>query len=159
MEYGTFQEYQARLPGGKCCHDLPRGTHLRLFQGKWAIRVLFELSKTDTVRFGALKQRVEGITNTMLTSTLRQLEENGLDSPGTVQRGAAPRGIRPHRGGAGISTPSSLRSAGGGSGTCRRRAGWAPERFVPVRDSGEPAPYSGRMPPRRCGGTTAPPPG
>ena len=78
MEHGTFQEYQARLRVENAAMTCPVGRTLRLFQGKWAIRVLFELSKTDTVRFGALKQRVEGITNTMLTSTLRQLEENGL---------------------------------------------------------------------------------
>ena len=78
MEYGTFPEYQARLRVENAAMTCPVGRTLRLFQGKWAIRVLFELSKTDTVRFGALKQRVEGITNTMLTSTLRDLEELGI---------------------------------------------------------------------------------
>ena len=80
MEYGTFQEYQARLRVENAAMTCPVGRTLRLFQGKWAIRVLFELSKTDTVRFGALKQRVEGITNTMLTSSLRELEKDGLVS-------------------------------------------------------------------------------
>lgn len=61
MEYGTFQEYQARLRVENAAMTCPVGRTLRLFQGKWAIRVLFELSKTDTVRFGAAKQRVEGI--------------------------------------------------------------------------------------------------
>lgn len=158
MEHGTFQEYQARLRVENAAMTCPVGRTLRLFQGKWAIRVLFELSKTDTVRFGALKQRVEGITNTMLTSTLRQLEENGLvrreqfnEVPPHVEYALTEAGRDLY--------PIFIEIGRWGERYLRRRRGWAPERFVPVRDSGEPAPYSGRMPPRRCGGTTAPPPG
>lgn len=32
----------------------------------------------DPIRFGELKKRVGGITNTMLTSSLRELEDDGL---------------------------------------------------------------------------------
>lgn len=51
---------------------------MELFQGKWSIWVLFELNKKDTLRFGEIKKAIPGISNTMLTSTLKDLEERGL---------------------------------------------------------------------------------
>lgn len=49
-----------------------------LFQGKWTIWILFELNKNETMRFGELKKAVHGISNTMLASTLKELEERQL---------------------------------------------------------------------------------
>lgn len=49
-----------------------------LFQGKWNIWVLFELSRNSTMRFNELKKSISGISNTMLTATLKNLEEQGL---------------------------------------------------------------------------------
>lgn len=51
---------------------------LEIFTGKWTARVIYELMKKDSTRPGELKRNLPGITNTMLTKTLRQLEENGL---------------------------------------------------------------------------------
>lgn len=51
---------------------------MELFQGKWSIWVLFELNKKDTLRFGEIKRAIPGISNTMLASTLKDLEERGL---------------------------------------------------------------------------------
>ncbi len=51
---------------------------LELFQGKWNIWVLFELSKNKTMRFGELKKSIPGISNTMLTATLKELERKKL---------------------------------------------------------------------------------
>lgn len=51
---------------------------MELFQGKWSIWVLFELNKKETLRFGEIKKAIPGISNTMLTATLKDLEERGL---------------------------------------------------------------------------------
>lgn len=51
---------------------------LELLNGKWKTRILFELVKHDTIRFGELKKAVPEITNTMLTASLRELEDNKL---------------------------------------------------------------------------------
>lgn len=51
---------------------------LDLLQGKWNAYVLYVMSDGEPARFGELKRRIGGITNTMLTSTLRDLEQNGL---------------------------------------------------------------------------------
>ena len=49
-----------------------------LFQGKWNIWVLFELSRNSAMRFNELKKSIPGISNTMLTATLKNLEEQDL---------------------------------------------------------------------------------
>ena len=51
---------------------------MELFQGKWTVWILFELSKNETMRFCELKKAVHGISNTMLASTLKDLEERQL---------------------------------------------------------------------------------
>lgn len=51
---------------------------LEIFQGKWTAWVLFELSKNETMRFGELRNAIPNISNTMLTSTLKDLEERKL---------------------------------------------------------------------------------
>ena len=51
---------------------------LAMLQGKWKTYVLFELCKWDCIRFSALKKSLPEITNTMLTATLRELEQDGL---------------------------------------------------------------------------------
>ena len=51
---------------------------MKLFQGKWTIWILFQLSRNETMRFGELKKAIPGISNTMLASTLKELEEKKL---------------------------------------------------------------------------------
>ena len=51
---------------------------LMLFQGKWNVWVSFELSKNKTMRFNELKKAIPDISNTMLTSTLKNLERQDL---------------------------------------------------------------------------------
>lgn len=51
---------------------------LTLFQGKWKNQVIYELICNETMRFGELQRNLTDITNTMLTSTLRALEADGL---------------------------------------------------------------------------------
>ena len=51
---------------------------MELFQGKWIVWILFELSRHKTMRFGELRKAISGISNTMLASTLKNLEEKEL---------------------------------------------------------------------------------
>lgn len=46
--------------------------------GKWKIMLLCVLDKEGTIRYGELKRRVFGITNTMLANSLKEMEEDGL---------------------------------------------------------------------------------
>ncbi len=46
--------------------------------GKWKILLLCALDEGGTLRYGELRRRVYGITNTMLSASLRELESDGL---------------------------------------------------------------------------------
>ncbi len=46
--------------------------------GKWRTHIIFELCKHTSLRFGELKKSIPAITNSMLTSTLRDLEKLGI---------------------------------------------------------------------------------
>jgi len=47
---------------------------------KWSVYVLHVLGEAGTLRFSELRRRVEGISQRMLTVTLRSLERDGLVS-------------------------------------------------------------------------------
>lgn len=47
---------------------------------KWSVYVIHVLGETGTLRFSELRRRVEGISQRMLTVTLRSLERDGLVS-------------------------------------------------------------------------------
>ena len=47
---------------------------------KWSILILYALGRDGTLRYGELQRTVQGISQKMLTQTLRELERNGLIS-------------------------------------------------------------------------------
>jgi DNA-binding HxlR family transcriptional regulator len=51
---------------------------LVLISEKWVCLIICALSKQKTLRFGELKRRCEGVSQKMLTQTLRKLERDGL---------------------------------------------------------------------------------
>ncbi|RJE88397.1 transcriptional regulator [Paenibacillus sp. 1011MAR3C5] len=53
-------------------------THvLEIISNKWTALVIYSL-ENGTIRYGEIKRRIEGISQKMLTQTLRQLERDGL---------------------------------------------------------------------------------
>ncbi len=53
---------------------------LKCLQGKWTLLVIYLLCARHPLRFGELKRYLPGVTNTMLTQTLRSLETEGIVS-------------------------------------------------------------------------------
>ncbi|ARK30207.1 winged helix-turn-helix transcriptional regulator [Halalkalibacter krulwichiae] len=51
---------------------------LEALVGKWKHKILFPLVQNQTMRFNELKRSIPGITQKMLTSQLRELEEHDL---------------------------------------------------------------------------------
>jgi len=47
---------------------------LNLIGGKWRLPVIWALHKNGTTRYNELKRNIEGITNMMLTQSLKELE-------------------------------------------------------------------------------------
>ena len=64
-----------RCPCNAVC---PLETALSRIGGKWKIPILCALYQDGTTRYNALRRKLNGITNTMLASSLRELENDGL---------------------------------------------------------------------------------
>lgn len=78
MEKSVYEHYVKKLRELCTSPDCPACRSVILFNGKWNISVLFALCQSQPMRFGALKRAVPGITNTMLSATLRELERIGV---------------------------------------------------------------------------------
>lgn len=55
----------------------PSNSVLEMVSGKWSVLVLYALRR-GTLRYSELQHIVEGISQKMLTQTVRELERNGL---------------------------------------------------------------------------------
>jgi len=51
---------------------------LRVIEGKWKLPIIWVLCKNGTLRYNQLKKSIPGISNMMLSSSLKELEESGL---------------------------------------------------------------------------------
>jgi DNA-binding HxlR family transcriptional regulator len=98
MEFGTGMENSTskHFDEAECASCAPDPRVLAAFQksvraiaGKWKLEILFMLMD-GAVRFGALRRSLGSITQHMLTTQLRELENDGL-----VLRTAFP-GSQPH---------------------------------------------------------------
>lgn len=67
----------------------PFATTQKVLTGKWGLVIIYQLS-TGTKRFNELQRLIPGITQTMLTRHLRQLEEDRIISR-TVYAEVPPR--------------------------------------------------------------------
>lgn len=61
-----------------CMHKCPLSSALDSIGGKWKIRILCALHQGGKARYNELKRKIEGITNTMLAGSLKELEQDGL---------------------------------------------------------------------------------
>jgi DNA-binding HxlR family transcriptional regulator len=68
---------QKRLRANAYFRECPSRTVLDLLSDKWTLLVICALSE-GPVRFGELRRRIDGVTQKMLTQTLRGLERDGL---------------------------------------------------------------------------------
>jgi len=51
---------------------------LNLIGGKWRLPIIWALSRNGTMRYNELKKNINGITNMMLTQSLKELETDGI---------------------------------------------------------------------------------
>lgn len=56
----------------------PVGSALKAIEGKWKLPIIWVLSQNGTLRYNELKKSITGITNMMLSSSLKELERDGL---------------------------------------------------------------------------------
>lgn len=74
----TAEEYLQKVLSTNPKDNCPMRKTLELISGKWRTHIIYELCKKSTCRFGELKKAIPRITNTMLASTLRDLENYGI---------------------------------------------------------------------------------
>ncbi|MGM9564976.1 winged helix-turn-helix transcriptional regulator [Evtepia sp.] len=74
----TPEEYLQRVLTTQVSNNCPMRRTLEILSGKWRTHVIYELCKRESCRFGQLKKAVPRITNTMLSSTLKDLEALGI---------------------------------------------------------------------------------
>lgn len=79
-QYMTYDEYLVNVKKGIVTKDgnCPVTPLLMMLRGRWKSQILYEMCIYDSARFGQLKKDLPGITNTMLTKSLRELEKDGL---------------------------------------------------------------------------------
>lgn len=74
----SFEEYREFLQSINPNENCPVKMLIEVLSKKWNLRVIFELTRKDSLRFGELKSQITNITNSSLSSTLKELEENSL---------------------------------------------------------------------------------
>lgn len=73
MSYDEYLSFIQQSTGFS--ENCPVHKTIELLNGKWRLILIYELSKKEFYRFGELKRAIPTITNTMLTSALRDLED------------------------------------------------------------------------------------
>lgn len=75
----TAEQYLKRVLSTEVIDEqCPVHRTLNILNGKWKTHIIFELCKHNSLRFSELKKLIPTITNSMLTSTLRDLEKLGI---------------------------------------------------------------------------------
>lgn len=46
--------------------------------GKWKVQILCSVNNAGSIRYNALRAKLDGISNTVLSAALKELEEDGL---------------------------------------------------------------------------------
>jgi DNA-binding HxlR family transcriptional regulator len=64
--------------GYKRKEDCPLTFALTLIGSKWRLPIIWALWKNKTLRYNELKRHVDGITNMVLSQSLKEMENQGL---------------------------------------------------------------------------------
>jgi DNA-binding HxlR family transcriptional regulator len=83
MKNDTIIDNQENTAKNKIIFDensCPITATMQVLGGKWKVILINAIYLTSPARFGELKRSVVGITQSMLTSQLRELEDDGIIS-------------------------------------------------------------------------------
>ena len=75
---GSREEITNYFSDEKKTNDCPITDVMSRLSDKWTMHTIIVLGKADRLRFTELKKKIHGISQRMLTVTLRTLEEDGL---------------------------------------------------------------------------------
>lgn len=61
-----------------CLETCPLHCAMDIIGGKWKVQILCALNNGGTLRYNALRGKLDGISNTVLAGALRELEKDGM---------------------------------------------------------------------------------
>ena len=61
-----------------CLEKCPLNYAMTLLGGKWKMQIICTLNNRGTMRYNELRKQLDGISNTVLASSLQELAERGL---------------------------------------------------------------------------------
>ena len=61
-----------------CMEKCPLHYAMSIIGGKWKVQIVCALTNAGSLRYNALRQKLDGISNTVLASSLREMEADGL---------------------------------------------------------------------------------
>ena len=61
-----------------CMEKCPLHHAMLLIGGKWKVQILCAVHNAGSIRYNALRGKLDGISNTVLAGALRELERDGL---------------------------------------------------------------------------------
>ena len=61
-----------------CMEKCPLPPAMQLIGGKWKVQILCAVANAGAIRYNGLRGKLDGVSNTVLSSALRELERDGL---------------------------------------------------------------------------------
>ena len=61
-----------------CLEKCPLNYTMSIIGGKWKMQIICSLNNKGPMRYNELRRKLDGISNTVLASSLKELEEEGL---------------------------------------------------------------------------------
>ena len=61
-----------------CMEKCPLHYAMEIIGGKWKVQIICALCNADSLRYNALRTKLDGISNTVLAAALKELEQDGL---------------------------------------------------------------------------------
>ena len=61
-----------------CMEKCPLQHAMLLIGGKWKVQILCAVCNAGSIRYNALRGKLNGVSNTVLSSALKELERDGL---------------------------------------------------------------------------------
>ena len=61
-----------------CMEKCPLHHAMQRIGGKWKVQILGAVCSAGAIRYNALRSKLDGVSNTVLSSALRELERDGL---------------------------------------------------------------------------------
>ena len=61
-----------------CMESCPLHYAMNIIGGKWKVQILCAVTNAGSIRYNALRAKLDGVSNTVLSGALKELEEAGL---------------------------------------------------------------------------------